>query len=111
MTGFAEQAQRILEAASAAASKGEACSEMTILIGHTGAIEMIAGSDWPLESLARERGAKSVYRVSARGTRIQVEAREGTSRCVLETKTTAQVAQMLLGAKKETAALLPRLCA
>ena len=97
MSRFAEQAQRILDAATSAASHGETCSEMTILIGTDGGIQMIANSDWPLDSLALERGAKSAYRVSERGGRVRVEAREGSSRCVLESNTTARTARLLLG--------------
>ena len=70
---------------------------MTILIGQTGAIEMIANSDWPLESLARERGAKSAYRVSEHRGRVQVEACEGSRTCTLEARSTAQTARLLLG--------------
>ena len=70
---------------------------MTILIGTDGGIQMIANSDWPLDSLALERGAKSAYRVSERGGRVRVEAREGYSRCVLESNTTACAARLLLG--------------
>jgi len=43
---FAERAHQILDAAEAAA-RGEACSEMTILIGQDGGIHMIANSDCP----------------------------------------------------------------
>ena len=96
--GFAQQAQGILEAAASASARGQACSEMTILIGSNGAIEMISNSDWPLESLARERGAKSVYRVTERSGKVRVEAREGACSCVLESNTTARVARLLLGA-------------
>ena len=87
-----------MDAAASAASKGESCSEMTILIDADGGIQMIANCDWPLDSLARERGAASVYRVRARGGRVRVEAREGSSSCVLESNTTARVARLLLGA-------------
>ena len=64
MSLLAQQAQDLLEAATAAAAQGERCTEMTILIGPDGSIRMCAESDWPLESLAREHGARAAYRVT-----------------------------------------------
>jgi hypothetical protein len=95
---FAQDAQYLLEAATAAASQGEACSEMTILIAKDGGIHMLADSDWPLASLAREHGAKSAYRVSGSGGGVRVEGREGGQRCLLESEAPARVARLLLGA-------------
>jgi hypothetical protein len=96
---FAEHMQQLLDAAQSAASHGEDCSEMTILIGQDNGIHMIADSDWPLESLARDRGAKSAYRVTggANGT-VRVEGREGSRRCVMEAANPAATARLLLGA-------------
>ena len=45
---------------------------------------MISDSDWPLDSLLREHGAASAYRVSGNRGAVRVEGREGTRRCVLE---------------------------
>ena len=84
MSRFAEHAHQILDAAEAAAARGEACSEMTILIGQDGGIHMIANSDWPLDSLALHHGARAVYRVAERNGKLTVEAREGRRRCLLE---------------------------
>jgi hypothetical protein len=94
---FAQDAQSLLDAASAASSQGEECSEMTILIGRDGGIHMVANSDWPLDSLAREHGARSAYRVSGSGGAVRVEGREGGQRCVLESNSPARVARLLLG--------------
>jgi len=80
--GFAQRAQELLEAAVA----GPGGSVMTVLIGHDGAIELCADSDWPLESLARERGARSAYRVSSDRRGVRVEGREGLRTCVLESR-------------------------
>jgi hypothetical protein len=95
---FAEHMQQLLDAAQSAASRGETASEMTILIGQDDGICMIADSDWPLESLALDRGAKSAYRVTGDsfGT-VRVEGREGLRRCVMETASPAQTARLLLG--------------
>ena len=50
---FIERASQLLDAAEAASARSEACSGMTVLIGHDGAIRLIAQSlDWPLASLA-----------------------------------------------------------
>lgn len=84
MSRFAEHAHQILDAAEAAAARGETCSEMTILIGHDGGIHMIANSDWPLDSLVLHHGARAVYRVAERNGNLTVEAREGRRRCLLE---------------------------
>jgi len=80
LVGFAQRAQELLEAAVA----GPSVSEVTVLIGHDGSIHLCADSDWPLESLARERGARSAYRVSARNGGVRVEGREGLRTCILE---------------------------
>ena len=96
---FAEHMHQILDGALAASQRGEASTEMTILIGQDNAISMIADSDWPLDSLALDRGAKSIYRVSgAADGSIRVEGREGARRCTLESASPAQTARLLLGA-------------
>ena len=77
---------------------GEPASEMTILIGQDDGIRLIADSDWPLDSLALDRGAKSAYRISGdpSGT-VRVEGREGLRRCIMETPSPAKTARLLLG--------------
>jgi hypothetical protein len=84
VTRILEYAQQILSAAEAAASRGETCSETTILIGQDGGIHMMVDSDWPLDSLLLDRGARSAFRVSAPRGVLRVEAREGLRVCVLE---------------------------
>ena len=96
MSRFAEQAQSILDAAASAAAHGNGCSAMTILIGADGAIRMCADSDWPLDSLVEHHGARAGYRVSGHNGAVRVEGREGPRTCLLETRTTAHVARMLL---------------
>jgi hypothetical protein len=93
---FVEHARQIMEAAESASSRGETCSEMTILIGQDGAIRMIAESDWPLDSLAWHHGAKSAYRVSERRGAVRVEGREGSRTCVMQSTTPAETARLLL---------------
>jgi hypothetical protein len=95
---FAEHMQQLFDAASTAAQRGETASEMTILIGQDDAICMITDSDWPLDSLALDRGAKSAYRVTAAlNGAIRVEGREGLRRCLMESPNLAQTARLLLG--------------
>jgi hypothetical protein len=99
VSGFAEQAQRILETAADAAAHGEPCAEMTILIGAEGGIRLCADSDWPLDSLAMHHGARAAYRVTGRGGSVRVEGREGNRTCVLESSAPARVARLLLGGR------------
>jgi hypothetical protein len=80
--GFAQRAQELLEAAVA----GPSCSEMTVLIGQDGALALYADSDWPLDSLVREHGARSAYRVRADNGGVRVEGRDGLRTCVLESR-------------------------
>jgi hypothetical protein len=90
---FAQQAQQLLDTA----ESGESCSEMTILISGEGGIRLFADSDWPLDSLAREHGARTAYRVSHRDGSVRVEGREGSRKCVLESTNAARAAHLLLG--------------
>lgn len=72
---------------------------MTILIGADGAIRMWSESDWPLDSLVLHHGARAGYRVSGHNGTVRVEGREGPRRCLLETRTSAQIARLLLAAR------------
>ena len=93
---FAEHMQQIFDAA----VSGEGASAMTILIGQDNGIRLIADSDWPLDSLALERGAKSAYRITGAGSAtVRVEGIEGLRRCVMETTNPATTARLLLGAR------------
>jgi hypothetical protein len=96
---FAENAQQILEAAATATANGAPRSEMTILIGSDGALHMVADSDWSLDTLAAHHGARSAYRVTGGDGIVRVEGREGQQSCVLEAKTTAHVARLLLAGR------------
>lgn len=94
---FTEQAYEILEAAEAASSKGLPCSEWTLLVTGEGSIRMFADSDWPLDRLAGEHGARAAYRVSEHRGSLRVEARSGSRTCSLESRTPRQTARLLLG--------------
>jgi hypothetical protein len=99
VTRFAEQAQSLMDAALAALERGESCDEMkvmTVLIGQDGGIQMCADSDWPLDSLMLDRGARTGYRVSPRRGSVRVEGREGLRRCVLEGTTAVTATRLRL---------------
>jgi len=90
VTEFVEQAQGLMDAALAALERGESCDEMkvmTVLIGQDGRIQMCADSDWPLDSLMLDRGARTGFRISPRRGSVRVEGREGSRRCMLEGST------------------------
>ncbi|MDX2151502.1 MAG: hypothetical protein SFV54_12265 [Bryobacteraceae bacterium] len=94
MSLFRANAAKILETAERV---GEP-TEMAILVGAGGGLHIVAGSDWPLESLQREHGAAMAYKVTKAGGRVQVEGREGVRSCRFESLPAAKVARMLLGA-------------
>ena len=97
MSRFFDDAKGIFEAAESAYRSGQSVSDTIVLIGPDGAIEMLAGSDWPLDRLAAERGAERAYRVGEAGGRVRLEARAGSRTCRLESESPGQVARQLLG--------------
>lgn len=97
MSRFFDDARAIFEAAESAYRSGQCLSDTTVLIGPDGAIQMLAGSDWPLDRLAAERGAERAYRVGEAGGRVLLEARAGSRTCRLESESPSRVARQLLG--------------
>lgn len=57
---------------------------------------MVADSDWPLESLRRERGAEMAFRVASDRGRVAVEARAAGRACRLESESPGAVWRRLL---------------
>jgi hypothetical protein len=94
---FLHDAEQLLETAEAASSLVDEPTNFTILIGPEGGIHMLAGSDWPLESLQVHHGARALYRVSRDRGRVAVEGRSGNQRCRLESESPSAVARRLLG--------------
>ena len=80
MDEFLRNGQSLLEAA----HNRDETGTLAILIGRDGSFRAIEHSDWPLESLAAEHGARMAYRVSKRGGNVRVEGRSGTRTLVLE---------------------------
>lgn len=71
---------------------------MTVLIGHDGAIRLLAQCDWPLSSLLADRGARAAYRVTTSSAgRLRVEGRQDHHRCLVESTTPVETARLLLG--------------
>ena len=93
---FWENAASIAETAEQTLQAGGTHSEMTILIGPTGGIHMIAGSDWPLDSLRAEHGAKMAYRVTQQEASVRIEGRAGTQTCLFESAKPDGAARLLL---------------
>ncbi len=86
MDTFLANAEKILDTAEAATRWPGEASELTFLVGYHGHIEIIAQTDWPLESLCRERGAAAGYRLVRRGGRVTVEGRSLARSCRLESQ-------------------------
>jgi len=93
---FLRNAESILEAAGSVLDSGETPTDMAILVGESGAIRLVAGSDWPLDSLESYHGARMAYRVKETGGRVQVEGRCGGAACVLTADSPATTARHLL---------------
>ncbi len=96
MDPFLAHAAEILETAQSCVHAGGTPSDLAILIGRGGEISIVADSDWPLESLRRERGAEMAYRVASAGGRVAVEARATGRACRLESESPAAVWRRLL---------------
>ena len=95
MSRFVDNAMQILNAAESSVESGHTPSEMTILMTPQG-IRVIAGSDWPLESLQLHHGAEMAYRVSQSAINVRVEGRAGSRTCLFETAKPERVARLLL---------------
>lgn len=101
MDRFLDNAARILEGGQSAVQAGCSQSAWTVLIGREGAIRMVADSDWPLDSLARESGAAMAYRVSVDGVRVSVDGLSGGRRCALESEPPAALFRRLLPERRQ----------
>jgi len=97
LDAFLANAEEILETAGIYAGWQGDASDLTFLIAPEGSIRIIAASDWPLESLCRERGATAAYRVSRSAGRVAVEGCSLGRRCFLESESPADTARRLLG--------------
>lgn len=97
MSLLATHASELMSAAESALRAGNTVSDMTIVIGRAGGLRMIAGADWPLDSLTAHYGAREVYQITERRSKVRVEGRGESGSCVLESVTPAHAARLLLG--------------
>jgi hypothetical protein len=96
VTDFLENADRIFETAASAAGAEPESGNLAIVIGQDGAIRMLMGSDWPLDSLQAHHGARAAYRVSRIGSQVRVEGKSRTESCLLQSEPISSVARRLL---------------
>ena len=96
MTDFLANAERIFETAASADGAELESGDLAILIGQDGAIHMLMGSDWPLDSLQQHHGASAAYRVSRSGAQVRVEGKSRTGSCLLQSMIPSAVAKRLL---------------
>jgi hypothetical protein len=94
---FLDDARAIFEAAESASRSGQPVSDFTLLVGNDGALQMLAASDWPLDRLLAERGARAAYRIGESAGRVRLEARSGVQTCTLESESPRVAAHHLLG--------------
>ena len=97
MDEFLRNGSSLLEAANAVAGPAEPAGDMAILIGRDGSIRAVAGSDWPLETLASEHGAHMAYRVSHGDGRVRVQGRSGSRSLLLQSESPRIEARAVLG--------------
>lgn len=101
MGTFSDNAASIFEAAESLLKAGQDPTDMTIVIGQEGGIQLIAESDWPLDSLLAHHGAQMAYRVSQQDKSLRLEGRAGTRTCLFETAKLDGAARTLLADKAE----------
>jgi hypothetical protein len=96
VTDFLTNAERIFETAASADGAELESGDLSILIGQDGAIHMLMGSDWPLDSLQTQHGASAAYRVSRNGAQVRVEGKSRTGSCMLQSELPSAAARRLL---------------
>lgn len=96
MNRFWENAASIAKTAEQSWQCDATDSPLTILIGPSGEIHMIADSDWPLDSLQIEHGAQMAYRITRQETKVRIEGRAGSQTCLFEAGKPDGVARLLL---------------
>lgn len=84
MDSFLTDAESILDTAVSAVRSGNSPTEMVILTGVRGGVQILAECDWPLESIRTERSATSAYRVFAQDSVVVVEGRQQGRTCRLQ---------------------------
>ena len=101
MDRFLDNAARIFEGGQSAVQAGCSTSAWTVLLAREGGIRMVADSDWPLDSLARESGAEMAYRVSVNASRILVDGISHGRRCALQSEPPEAIFRRLLPDRRQ----------
>jgi hypothetical protein len=99
LTRILENTRRIFDTAMAAGHASE--DNVAIVVGHDGCLRMFCNSDWPLDSLAREHGARESYLVTRRRGNLRVEGHDAGQTCVLQSEPPEQVARRLLSSQPQ----------
>jgi len=97
VNGLIDNARKILDTAMDAERNGVEPTDWTIFIGPEGGLEMIAGTDTPLDSLTWSRGARMAWQVKHQAGGVRVEGRAAHERCQFELGAPQNAARMLLG--------------
>ena len=95
VTDLFRNAESILSTALSSDSTDLESRALAILVSDDGAIRMLMGTDWPVDSLQSHYCA-TVYRVSRSGGQVRVEGKSRTGSCVLESVSMASVAKRML---------------
>jgi hypothetical protein len=84
VSGFLDNAARILEVAQAASQASDDAQEISILIRPGGGLHVVTRAGWRLEALLAECGASTGYRVTRAGGTVRVEGKSQSDVCWLE---------------------------
>ena len=101
MSRFLDNAESILATAESVREGGPVEPDWTILYVPEEGIRMLAGNDWPLESLQAHYGAQMVYRIQQQESTVKVEGRAGSRACLLESAKPNGVARRLLPDRRD----------
>lgn len=101
MDRFLDNAARILAGGQSAVQAGCNESAWTVLIAREGGVRMVANSDWPLDTLARESGAEMAYRVSVSGSHVSVDGLSRGRRCTVQSESPSAAFRRLLPDRRQ----------
>ncbi len=79
MQPLLRQVEDLLDVAAGGDSAGAA-----IVLGRDGGFRMLDATGWSLPALREEFGARAVFKVERRGSRVRIEACDSDSRCLVE---------------------------
>jgi hypothetical protein len=91
---FLERAQQILDVAQSDPSGSR--EDFALLIRPDGGLHLVMESEFTLEAVSEYAGARSAYRVTRSGSGVRVQGWSSGRKCVLEEKSTADLARDLM---------------